>query len=864
MGEQLAAHVLRVWRQMRMMKIFAAVLSALALLTTSATPSDVTMSSEMIMRFVSVHGRLAWAGGYPNAGLEVWTGALQIASDVQPEFLRGGDVTPVPGPKLLARVAVSPSHSCRVYVGPDFTAVEDVWIPADHSALILRYTVHGVAPVQVIVRFRPSLNLMWPAAIGGQSVHWDAAQSGYVITEPTKQFAAVVIAPGATAHDDVLNDTRTASSDELAISLDPHSPRIIFAQGTGTPDSLSAPSSGATEERSSSSEWQEALNKHYDDILSSGLQIETPDPDVNRALAWAEIDLDQDWFCNEKLGCGYVAGYGPSRRARRPQYAWYFAGDGMIALEAALAAGDLERARDELRFIAKYQDPKTGMIWHELSQSSPYIDWLNKYPYMFVHAELSYPYISAVADYVRRSNDREFLSEIWPSTQRAFAYGRLLIAEDGLPRIPAEKEGSDEQNSLSEELALSANWIAACDDYGFLSELMGDVRSEEETTRLALEARAAFSRRYWSATDDFVISGYRRNGAPITEHGISGVHALRARLFTNDKRQDLLDKIASWRFQSDWGTRSVAVGEPGFNPTGYVQGSVSGLRTAEVAQAFWMEHRPDIGFEIWCGLIPWFSLDSLGHMHEVLRGDVYAPQSESVPEQTWSSAGFLSAAVHGLLGLEANATKGILALAPHLPPKWDRVTVRNVRMGTSNLTFTFQQSFDSLAVHVENTGNVLRLNYRPAIPLGSRNVTTTMNGRKLVPKIETHGEDQHADLQVEVPHGGSDISLHYDDGVQVIMPAVAPSVGESSSAMKLTSLAFEKGVLTLGVDVSATHRNALKLLTTRTLKSARNASFEKLANGSYELTIAAGSNSGDDGYHHEQIEVVFENGSEIE
>ena len=75
---------------------------------------------------------------------------------------------------------------------------------------------------------------------------------------------------------------------------------------------------------------------------------------------------------------------------------------------------------------------------------------------MFIHADLSYPYVSAVADYVRRSNDREFLSEIWPSAQRAFEYGRSLIGEDGLPRIPKEKEGSDEQNSLSEELGLEA------------------------------------------------------------------------------------------------------------------------------------------------------------------------------------------------------------------------------------------------------------------------------------------------------------------------------------------------------------------------------------------------------------------------
>jgi hypothetical protein len=84
--------------------------------------------------------------------------------------------------------------------------------------------------------------------------------------------------------------------------------------------------------------------EHYSAVLDSGLQIVTPDEEVNRALAWAQIALDQAWVCNPDLGCGLVAGYGPSRKARRPQYAWFFAGDGMVDLPALLAAGQWERS----------------------------------------------------------------------------------------------------------------------------------------------------------------------------------------------------------------------------------------------------------------------------------------------------------------------------------------------------------------------------------------------------------------------------------------------------------------------------------------------------------------------------------------
>ena len=50
--------------------------------------------------------------------------------------------------------------------------------------------------------------------------------------------------------------------------------------------------------------------------------------------------LDQAWVGNPKLGCGLVAGYGPSRAARRPQYAWFFAGDAMLSIQALLSAGE--------------------------------------------------------------------------------------------------------------------------------------------------------------------------------------------------------------------------------------------------------------------------------------------------------------------------------------------------------------------------------------------------------------------------------------------------------------------------------------------------------------------------------------------
>ena len=109
---------------------------------------------------------------------------------------------------------------------------------------------------------------------------------------------------------------------------------------------------------------------HVQAALDQGIQIQTPDADLNRALAWSRLALDQAWVCNQKIGCGIVAGYGPSRATRRPQYAWFFAGDGLVATEALLAEGNAERARQELAFIFQYQNRSNGMIWHDALPST--------------------------------------------------------------------------------------------------------------------------------------------------------------------------------------------------------------------------------------------------------------------------------------------------------------------------------------------------------------------------------------------------------------------------------------------------------------------------------------------------------------
>src|SRR5206468_7707137 len=60
------------------------------------------------------------------------------------------------------------------------------------------------------VHFTPTLNLMWPAGIGGQEIRWDSARSAYAIDEPSHRFRSAIVSRDIVKHDEPQNDTRGA------------------------------------------------------------------------------------------------------------------------------------------------------------------------------------------------------------------------------------------------------------------------------------------------------------------------------------------------------------------------------------------------------------------------------------------------------------------------------------------------------------------------------------------------------------------------------------------------------------------------------------------------------------------------------
>lgn len=734
----------------------------LLLACTASPPAQTPYSTDTALptRYAAVHGRAALLGGNASAGLEGWAYPLQIFRGLKPFFLTAGASSAIPSIPLLRRIEYTTTSVERTYVGPNFTVHEKLFIPLDLPAAILTYTVDSPRPLQIEIRFTPVLDLMWPIATGGQEIHWLPDTNAYLLSEPTQRFHALFGSPDAILHDDLVNTNTPLSTD--------HTLRMTLRAAKTVHVFMAADTHGADATRSlynklfsSSAELETAANNYALERARTSMQIDTPDAEVNQALAWSQVALDQAWVCNPTLGCGLVAGYGPSRGlARRPQYAWFFAGDALTTMHTLLLTGEFNRTKQALLFLMRYQDRNSGMMWHEMSQSASYVNWAKDYPYMFPHVDITFQFLSTLGDYANATADTQFLREHWSNIEAAYRYCSSLIdASDGLPKVPAGKEGGDEQAHPREELNLAVAWAQASQAFAQLAELTGHSQLAEQAHAASLRASKAIPSHFWNAQQNFWNSGITESGKPEQAMHLPPLASLP--LLNSAQQNEVLDRIAGPEFQTAWGTRGVGSASPNFDPSSYATGSVWATSTATAALELWRGGRPEAAWKVWHTLLPWLKLDAMGHMHETLSGTSFHPQIESVPEQTWSSATFVSSFLQGVLGLQLNAEQHRITLAPNLPAEWDHLSLQKLRVGNSLLDITLHRSANRIDLQVRDAGAPIDLNLLQKLPSGSNFSSAQMDGRRISTDALSKGQEVSVNAHIQPDGATHIISIAY-------------------------------------------------------------------------------------------------------
>ena len=221
---------------------------------------------------------------------------------------------------------------------------------------------------------------------------------------------------------------------------------------------------------------------------------------------------------------------------------------------------------------------------------------------------------------------------------------------------------------------------------------------------------------------------------------------------TDQHKSDLfLNVIAAPDHQADWGPRIISNQDPLYSPTGYHFGSVWPLFTGWASVAGYRYHRPLYGYLNLMANAQLAHDGSPGRVTEVLSGDFYTQLSTSTPHQIWSSAMVISPILRGMMGLEVNALNSSVTFAPHVPAGWNDFAIHNVKVGATQLDFTYHRRGDDMTLEVQRhgSGNV-QLEFSPALSLRAKVLEAEVNGNKVSPTISANENDQHATVSVPI------------------------------------------------------------------------------------------------------------------
>ena len=648
-------------------------------------------------KFIEAVGRRAALLGREDGTFEAWLFPIKAVRDFRLSVYLDGALDPTPLADIAEQVIVSPGASTIVFSHAAFT-IRETWVASIEEPLAaVLLDIDTSRPLKLRASFIPEMKPMWPASFGGQSSDFDETEKMFVLGEGLRRFRVAIASPAFSRSSEQIGHQLP----DRTVLLEMDIPLETARKGP-IPIVIAASREMAREWTPKAATLLKLANDYYDRFASRTTTVSTGLAALDRAYDHARFALEKGWACNDKVGCGLIAGWGPSGASERPGFGWYFGGDAFMNSWAILDYGDFDRVRALLAFLRDKQRAD-GKLPHEWTQSAALLDW-SQYPYGYYHADTTPLYLFSLWRYVRRSGDGAFLDESWPSVERAWSACLSYLDEDGLLSNAKGGAGAVETGALSGKVAkdiyLQGVWLAALDAVEQMSRLRNnapltaDAHSRLEKARLSLatwfdptKGHFAFAQ-LKDGSNYPALSGWQ--AFAIAYGGLSDAIARPAARSLN--RATLA---------TDWGVRLFATDSPFYDALSYNDGSVWPFVTGFAIQAQFRRGWPEAGRQLLEGLARIDSLMGLGFQPEYLSGDRFQALPRTVPHQLFSASPIIEGTISGLLGLDGDALNQTLDLRP---PSRD-FEFRNYRVGAS----TIDGRRSGADIHITVRGPQLRI-----------------------------------------------------------------------------------------------------------------------------------------------------------
>lgn len=690
-----------------------------------------------------VSPRAAWLG-LETGEAEVWVHPLKLVSGLHLDFRIPDYDEPVRGADVARTVEVRPELTTVTYAHATFTARQHVLAPLDRPGVLVLLDIDAVRPIEVIVSFREVFQYAWPGAFGGQYAAWRPDLRAFLFSESLRLRNAYLGSPWATAGTDHPAHALPDAPSVFRIPVDPARARreflpIAIVAGTQPREAL------ADEYRRLIADAERLYRDrvaHAARLRDEAVRLDTPEDRIDLAFEWAKVNLDEQRVCNPDLGCGPVAGWGPSGQGARPGFGWFFGGDAAINSLAMSSAGLREPVAEGLRFFAKYQRAD-GKIPHEISQAAGQLPWFDRFPYAYYHADTTPYWIVAVWQHWRATADAALVDEIWPAIRKAWAWCLTTETDgDGIIENTAGGLGAIEVGAIGEQIHqdiyLAAVWLQATAAMAEMAGARGDTALAEEARSIGENGRRTLNERYWIEPAGHHAFGLLASGAVNDALTVWPATAAAFGLLEPARARRTLTSLAGHRIAADWGARMLAVDHPLYDPLHYNMGAVWPFVTGFVARGHYQYGRPWAGFPLVDALGQLTFDFARGRHAELLSGAFYRPLDTAVPHQFFASSMLATPLLRGVIGWSADAPRRRARLAPQVPPSWARTVVRGLPAGDSRVHMTLDHAAGSQTATLSGEGAPIDLEFVPAVPPGAREVRTRVSQAASTPPRDDH------------------------------------------------------------------------------------------------------------------------------